>query len=70
MVQEAPGARVAQAVEDWNDAEEAVGVPIWSGKELVLVRVMGWLVEVGPGTLLKVRLRGRLRGRGRGWPSR
>src|SRR3984885_7185385 len=55
MVQVAAGARVVQFVVLLKLGVAVVGVAIWRVAELVLVRVMVCWVEVGPGTLLKMR---------------
>src|SRR5438046_1802882 len=69
MVQVALGARVAQVVVEAKLGVVLVGVAICRVAELVLVRVMVCLVEVGPGTLLKMRAVG-LRARpGSGLPK-
>ena len=54
-VQVADGARVAQVVAGVKMAVVVERMPTWSGEGLVLVRVMVWRVEVGPGTFWKVR---------------
>ncbi len=69
MLQVAAGARVVQFVVEVKFGVAVVGVAIWRLAELVLVRVMVCWVEVGPGTLLKMRAVG-LRARpGSGLPK-
>ncbi len=69
-VQEAPGERVVQVVEAVKAGELRVGWEICSGVEVVLVRVMVCWVEVGPGTLLKMRAAGFMARPGRRWRCR
>ena len=69
MLQVAAGARAVQLVVEVKFGVAVVGVAIWRVAELVLVRVMVCWVEVGPGTLLKMRAVG-LRARpGSGLPK-
>ena len=57
-VQVFAGARVEQLVVAEKLGVEVVGVPIWRVCVPVLVRVMVWWVEVGPGTFWKMRALG------------